>query len=305
MNLNAIATNILSILETNQCVSDVDAADAQSDNLFHLNRIRHYVAHNEPITMVLPAFPAKSPNLDKTLGKLPDLGEVLALQRLQQLCEQISQIYPSGARLIICSDGRVFGDLVKVSDADVLNYNQVIRNIIADFNLHHLSIYGLENYYNLVEVEAMRHALVKEYGTSVETIRQTIKSDRIEKNLFNGIHRFIFEDQLFLANDRSRNSVRKASKPITYQVIQRSHAWSELLNQVYPDVVRLSVHPYPKGYSKLGIQLVPTDNYWITPWHSVVLEKNAHYQLIKRKEAIALGAQFKQYRVQFGYYSLD
>jgi pyoverdine/dityrosine biosynthesis protein Dit1 len=58
---------------------------------------------------VLPAFPFKSPNrVDKTLGSLPDLGEELALQHLNGLCESIKEIYEPGAKVTITSDGLVY-----------------------------------------------------------------------------------------------------------------------------------------------------------------------------------------------------
>jgi hypothetical protein len=71
--------------------------------------VESYVKANEPVRMVLPAFPFKSPNrVDKTLGSLPDLGEELALQHLNGLCESIKEIYEPGAKVTITSDGLVY-----------------------------------------------------------------------------------------------------------------------------------------------------------------------------------------------------
>ena len=71
--------------------------------------VESYVTKEEPVRMVLPAFPFKSPNRkDKTLGSLPDLGEELALMHLNGLCETISEIYSHGANVVITSDGLVY-----------------------------------------------------------------------------------------------------------------------------------------------------------------------------------------------------
>ena len=71
--------------------------------------VEAYIVKNEPVQMVLPAFPFKSPNRkDKTLGSLPDLGEELALQHLNGLCESITEIYEHGAKVVITSDGLVY-----------------------------------------------------------------------------------------------------------------------------------------------------------------------------------------------------
>jgi pyoverdine/dityrosine biosynthesis protein Dit1 len=67
------------------------------------------IENEAPIRMILPAFPAKSPNRKgKVLGALPDLGEEIALQCLQGLCDNIRQIYKPGAEVFIASDGLVY-----------------------------------------------------------------------------------------------------------------------------------------------------------------------------------------------------
>src|SRR5690242_379400 len=74
----------------------------------HLDRVRAFVAAGQPVHLILPAFPAKSPNPRNVLGTLPDMAERLALESLQRLCDRVRQVYAPGARLTICSDGRVF-----------------------------------------------------------------------------------------------------------------------------------------------------------------------------------------------------
>jgi hypothetical protein len=68
--------------------------------------VRRHVVDGRKIPMVLPAFPAKSVNTeDKVLGSRPDLGEELALDRLNDLCTRISQVYEPGATVLIATDG--------------------------------------------------------------------------------------------------------------------------------------------------------------------------------------------------------
>jgi hypothetical protein len=67
------------------------------------------VERGEPIKMLLPGFPFKSPNSrDKVLSNLPDLGEELALRHLNGLCENIKAVYEQGAEVHITSDGLVY-----------------------------------------------------------------------------------------------------------------------------------------------------------------------------------------------------
>jgi hypothetical protein len=71
--------------------------------------VEERVKLREPIRMVLPAFPFKSPNArDKVLGSMPDFGEELALAHLNGLCENIAQVYEPGAEVYISSDGLVY-----------------------------------------------------------------------------------------------------------------------------------------------------------------------------------------------------
>lgn len=70
--------------------------------------IKSLVQTKELIHLILPAFPFKSPNrVDKVLGSLPDMGEEIALARLDGLCAQINEVYP-GTSLSILSDGLVY-----------------------------------------------------------------------------------------------------------------------------------------------------------------------------------------------------
>src|SRR5687768_2316839 len=84
----------------------------------------------QPLTFVLPAFPAKSPNPRKVLGIVPDEAENQALLFLQWLCDEIRKIYPPGARTVICSDGRVFGDCVGIPDPHVTQYQGVLARML-------------------------------------------------------------------------------------------------------------------------------------------------------------------------------
>ncbi|RYG63775.1 TetR family transcriptional regulator, partial [bacterium] len=111
----------------------------------HRSRVAAFISRGEPIQMVLPAFPAKSPNAEKVLGCLPDMAEELALRCLDNLCREIGEIYSPGARIVICSDGHVFSDLVGVSEQQVDDYNSAIQSLILDKRLTSLSFFNLSS----------------------------------------------------------------------------------------------------------------------------------------------------------------
>lgn len=271
----------------------------------HVNKLAQQILAQQPIIWVLPAFPAKSPNTNKTVGPLPDLGERLALRFLQEMCDRIQALYEPGAKMVICSDGRVFNDLVKVHDDNVDAYMEGINRIIEEDKLTHITTFGLDHYYEKTPYPMMREQLVHEHGEPISVIKNKIKVIDAEKMLFNGIHRFIFEDHLVLLHALSRNQVRKVTKETAYYVIQRSNAWGQLVKAHFPHAIRLSIHPQACGSEKMGIMLLKSKDVWATPWHRVVLFDGKEHSLIRKHEAEALGAKPIFNNNQFSHYRVD
>ena len=109
--------------------------------------------------------------------------------------------------------------------------------------------------------------------------------------MFNGIHRFLFEDAVVLHPDRSRTANRKWTKGRAWEVIQRSDAWGALVSEVFPDAIRLSIHPQPEVSEKIGVHLVDTEDAWLTPWHAVAVLQKDGARVMKRAEAEGMGAE--------------
>ena len=285
--------------------------EAASDVNLALMRQRSVVEtavnNHKSILFVLPAFPAKSPNHKKVIGASPDLGEVAALIGLNKLCENIKNSYSPGARIVICSDGRVFSDLVQVADSEVTSYTRSVERIIKDFELWNLSIFNLEDVFEGDSFEQMRKKLIDDYADSVSTVRLHSMQNADGRQMFNGIHRFMFEDTLVLEPSFSRNRAREISKQITYSVIQRSNAWSRLVEAHFPQALRFSIHPQPLHSNKIGIGLLPSDDIWRTPWHSAPVATANGIKLTWRSEAETQGAQAKYFHhanQEYGYFAL-
>lgn len=106
----SVSQLILNIIQRFQLPPPDKSQDKTALGCAHfLPFIEEYVANGQPIPLILPAFPFKSPNsIDKVLGVLPDKGEELALAHLNGICETISDVYVGGAKLFIVSDGLVY-----------------------------------------------------------------------------------------------------------------------------------------------------------------------------------------------------
>lgn len=292
---NLVAADHLSATTEAQLVSDVNESQ--------LLAIRRFIAAGRPIELVLPAFPAKSPNPEKTIGPDPDLGELLALQSLDALCHDIGRIYAPGARLIICSDGRVFSDLVLVPDEHVDGYKVALRNLIEDFDLTTLETFNLEEVYQRQSYAEMRQELVRDYATPLPQLMAEAKQDMDLRRLFNGIHRFVSEDRFVLQRYKSRSAVRREAHTVAYEVIQRSNAWSRLVAAHFPGALRLSIHPQPAHSFKIGVRMLRTTDIWATPWHGAVLATDDDYVLVKRRDAEALGARLAWHEGRLPYFA--
>jgi pyoverdine/dityrosine biosynthesis protein Dit1 len=256
----------------------------------HLGKVGDYIARDLPIHFVLPAFPAKSPNPRNVLGTLPDMAERLALDFLQGLCERIGRIYAPGARITICSDGRVFSDLVRLEDEDVTSYTNAIRDMIAEQKATALDVFDLDEAFATKDFDELRALLEQEHATPLEVIRQRVKNVPASLHAFNGIARFLFEDRVVLEAHRSRTAIRNECKDLAYRVIQRSMAWSDLIQARFARSVRLSIHPQSFHSEKIGIYLIGTLDNWLTPWHGVAVQTPEGFTLMKRHQAEQAGA---------------
>lgn len=255
----------------------------------HLARVARYVVAGAPIHFALPAFPAKSPNPRKVLGARADMAEEIGLRHLQSMGDEIACAYAPGARITICSDGHVFADLVGVADADVMAYAADVRSIIETLGLRSLDAFSLADVFPDGSFEDQRTRLVAGFAEPLDRVRARLHQTAHGRALYNGIHRFLFEDAVTRATG-SRNRIRRETGERTYEVIQRSQAWGRAVSRFFPDAVRLSIHPQPAGAFKIGIRLGAAEDAWLTPWHAVALEAAGRFRLVHRADAEAMGA---------------
>ncbi|MFI9246120.1 L-tyrosine/L-tryptophan isonitrile synthase family protein [Streptomyces sp. NPDC053086] len=252
-----------------------------------MSRIIDFVRDGAPVVFTLPGFPCKSPNPAKVLGHLPDQGERLSLTFLNTLCTEIERIYPPGARVIICSDGHIFGDLIGVPDDHIDTYANDLRIQIGQMGLHRLSVFDLRDVLGDIPHDTKRTHLHERYAPALETLRAETRADDQALALYRGITRFLVEDTADWTGTRS--AIQRACRQRAYGVIQRSRTWGTLIAEHHPRAVRLSIHPRPIGAPKFGIRLLDAPDAWTTPWHSAALRRSdGSWTLMPRAEAARL-----------------
>lgn len=272
-----------------------EAEEIRQVKRIQMPRIKAFVEAGAPVEFVLPAFPAKSPNPNKILGVLPDMAEKISIIFLNHLCQRIHLFYPPGARIKICSDGRVFGDLVHITDANISAYRDMLQRLIDETGATYVSLFNLEdvpafstcaNNHN-----QLRASLIEQYAQPMDAIRKTLMSNEGGILLYRAITRFLFEDGLTPDYLGSRTALQHDAKNRAYGVIQRSWAWGDLLSDLFPQAIRLSIHPQAATSIKMGIHMMPSKDDWLTPWHGVAVNTGDHFVLMKRSEVIAQGGK--------------
>ncbi|KAI9012028.1 Pyoverdine/dityrosine biosynthesis protein-domain-containing protein [Phycomyces nitens] len=262
-------------------------------------KIHPFICALEPILMVLPAFPCKSPNSrDKVLGVLPDCTEEIGLLRIENFCRDVEQYYPQGCQLTIVSDGRVFADLVGVKDELVTVYNDFLEFKLfkSRGGLEHIVFKSLDDHLAAINTDDLAVGQTTEnWGIHdqrraglMEIFTDADKAETISNKMVNlGFVRYLEED-LMWATDISKTRKKKECRQIARKMMERNVAFSRLCEHHYPTHLRLSIHGYNSSGPKFPIQIAPNLR-GPTPWHSVCLEfKDGKKAFVKRKIATRL-----------------
>ncbi|KAG9499234.1 hypothetical protein J7337_010053 [Fusarium musae] len=250
-----------------------------------------------PIKFILPAFPFKSPNRsNKVLGALPDLGEAIALETLQGLCDNIQDIYEHGAHCYIASDGFVYNDILGVDDLDVWKYGQELRDMAKRRGLTSLKFLRLADLLAMAphrssdtrsrelstteeHVTCIRREFLARYLSPGFDASAAIKEDIDTRLTYQGYLRFLKRDlegweELKYDETGKPISSKKSQKmigDIAKRMIARGAAFAAAIRDSYGDCVRLSIHP-TVAISKFPVNLIPqpSGKFGATPWHSTI-----------------------------------
>ncbi|CZR41595.1 uncharacterized protein FPRO_11184 [Fusarium proliferatum ET1] len=250
-----------------------------------------------PIKLVLPAFPFKSPNRsNKVLGALPDLGEDIALENLQGLCDNIRDIYEHGADCYITSDGLVYNDLLGVDDLDVWKYGEALRHMAKRRGLTSIQFLRLADLLAMAphrssdtgsgelptieeHMACIRREFLARYHSPGFDASAAIKQDIDTRLTYQGYLRFLKKDLegwKKLKYDQAGKPIgsKKSQKmigDIAKRMVARGAAFAAAIRDTHGDCVRLSIHP-TVAITKFPVNLIPqpSGKFGATPWHSSI-----------------------------------
>ncbi|KAJ5451648.1 Pyoverdine biosynthesis [Penicillium cf. griseofulvum] len=228
------------------------------------------IEKQQPIRMVLPAFPFKSPNASsKVLGNMPDFGEELALAHLNGLCQNI--------------------DILGVPDETVWDYGETLRKMAIEKELHHVKFIRLFELLKhpwfqsstpeaakavyLAHASCLRRELMFTFADPSFDATEAIKTDNDTCLTYRGYIKFLTKD---LAHQEETKLMSKRARQTQIadkarQMIIRGKMFAAAIKANRKDYVRLSIHE-SAGERKLSVSLIPQTRGTLgyTPWHSSV-----------------------------------
>ncbi|KAI2040117.1 hypothetical protein LOZ44_006703 [Ophidiomyces ophidiicola] len=265
---------------------------------YFTSKVRYYTSRNLRLELCLPAFPCKSSNPEKVATTLPDKGEEIALRRLHEFAQKVETIYKPGAQVWIISDGHVFSDCIGVDDQTVDDYGahlKTLNNAISssfkgprdrvrfrslvdmfDLDVSDVPSYeklGIPNLNHHIattlkdDAELCRRILMAGCQPNEAGLRARINSqDASILALYRGFSRFMLEDLDLhpLTQALSRSQRKKLATKVSFEMILRNQAYSNLVELMCPDHVRLSIHAHNNSGPKFGIRLFDTKIYRAT-----------------------------------------
>lgn len=249
-----------------------------------LDTLRSFITRQEPINMVVPAYPFKSPNREsKVLGPNPDVGERMTLQNFNSIGARIQQIYPAGGIVTIVSDGPCYNDLLGVSDEEVFDYANGLHRITKSLGLKHLKFTDVFELANSESSPATAEEFASRIGKLKERLfvsflppgysfDEDIKMDHNALLTYRGYIKFLESDLavFFREQGMSKSGAKKHSSKVARGMIERGKAFSALVAGKSPLHIRLSIHP-SDNTGKLSVALLPHKRYCnfpVTPWHN-------------------------------------
>ncbi|KAI5361771.1 putative pyoverdine/dityrosine biosynthesis protein [Septoria linicola] len=297
---------------------------------YFTQRLKHFTRHSMRLQFALPAFPCKSSNLNKVGGNLPDLGEMIALTTLHKFVMDIEHLYAPGATVLIVSDGHVFSDCIGVDDSMVDRYSKhlcemndalskafhddgrrrVCLRSLTDMlqtqgddiesatSVRHLSLGPISHHIERVQInddaELCRRLLMQGFKADAHQLQNRIQiQDPATLRLYRGFSRFMLEDleNNIYTKHLSKTQRRKLSSKVAFEMIERNQAYSNLVEVMLPNHIRLSIHAHDNAGPKFGINLMgpevrATDSlppngrkqescdllHVPTPWHGCIVE---------------------------------
>lgn len=258
-------------------------------------QVRASVRAGRQIEMILPSFAGRPHNPAAHRRVAPDLSELYALLRLDDVSRAVQAVYEPGLRFTIVLDGRAYRPFYGYSDAEGLNYGARLEDLIsmlgAADRLHLVDLADIvaEHSDQLRSVDESVRSEVSSWwcsenlGPLVSALRQGTETTAISIALIElskqdglgdlDVRELLTEAQRIVAK-------RAEHTAFEYAVLMTKLKRIDLFGQTFPQAARGTVHPKPDQYSPRMTGPLTS----ISPWHGVaIIEPDG--QIVTRYES--------------------
>lgn len=284
MALNKDTLNVFSILKK------YNTGEKALDFSYQLDVINHFTSDKLPVKLIILAFPGKSINEDSVISKDLDLGDIIALTTLQNLCKEINHKYSPGCVLTIVHDGHFFYRTGCMRPFEELeSYINQLQEVTDDTCICHKTI---KDYLSGESYDTLLDKFISTYCPSREYLRSLVISDQATCSKFLAECLFVKNEFSFIYSQLNNSCEKKKRiKELAYQLLSYESGLQKLVLEKHPQDLRLSIHIQNTYASKkFYIKLIPNCVNLSTPWfNTLVKDSNELTMLIKKKAALNNG----------------
>ena len=221
------------------------------------NKVNEKYLEKEKLNFVIPSFPGKSPNSNSCFSFLPDYTENISLRTINNFIDAVNKVYPYGCKFTIIHDGHFFNYIgITRSELELNEYILSLRKKCGEC-VKSVTIYDLMNSSDLYNAYTLFESKYLDNKIPIVNFQNEILFTRNEFGYK------IFEDGL------SNNQKQKIATNIARKSILIKNGINNMINDLFPDGIRLSVHFQDKDSVKMGFKLIPLAINKGTPWFYV------------------------------------
>ncbi len=253
-----------------------------------IGKIKKLALKKKKIVFHIAGFPHKMPNSFFTSNKLPDLGELAYLWRLEQIAIEVEKLTGATVEMMVCLEGTVFHFLAMVSKFEAQTYQDKVSDLVKIFKLNHLHPVDLASLHCLVldwdkKVRLKALEIQKAYQKGKLKIIEQVKRvwpvmfvtlnvrgwpDAKIKQLFWKSNKL--SDQRGVWAEFANYALDSTFDYLAYNEVKRN---SNLMNLAFPDAIKLTVTPKKNA---IGIWWVKQEIEKL-PYYGVPIVKNGKF----------------------------
>lgn len=258
-----------------------------------INELREQVVNlGVGVRLIVPGLPFRDQNSIRTQDFADDvtLAEALFLIRLHCTALALYQVVPTGADVVVVSDGALYAPILGIDEEEAARYFQRVRRLRDRLNLR-----GTVSVIDFKKVIELYDGNTNLFWSCVDHISSVLLKER--RGDRTGVHSALEQGMRWNYNSRSRSRPdseiirwlmsgmsepcgdfdtglpdREEMRKIAarYAAINLALRWHSVLNVMFPKAVRATMHPKQGqiGLPRLGSCF---------PWNGVaILDPNAH-----------------------------